>query len=336
MSVPCFVGVSAPLATPAGRRSVIRSGRGEQGVCVRQGVSMQVWSDQRPRLEYFEYLEKGAKKLEDDQKSIIVGDGRIGNLLYELGGEKDIMVRRGDTIPDEPGPVYLCTRNDSLGEIIENCPENKKDDLVFIQNGYIEPVLQKYSLAEDVTKANIYFAVTEKGAAPIDGVTEECPDGMTTATGRWSEAFRQRLNKAKTPLKCIVQNKRDYRRSMYDKLIWISAFNLIGSVHGNITMGDVAKRHKKEVKEMVNEMRHMCRASLAVVLFPKLEERLLQYASKVDFFPTAIKEFKWRNGYFYNFSLIARENGFDDPTPMHTAYLLEGKEMGLIDWVHER
>lgn len=293
---------------------------------------MQSWSDPKPREEYFEFLAKGPASLiqENDCKSIIVGSGRIGSLLYEAGNGDDLIIKRGEAIPDIPGPVYLCTRSDDLEELIQSCPENKKEDLVFMQNGMIEPLLKRYALWDEVTLANIYFALTKKGGDPIDGRTDMHPQGLTNATGKWATALSQRLEKA--DLTCNVVNKRDCRRSMLDKLIWISSVMLIGSVHGGIPVGEVEKFHKKELTEMVSEMGNMIRTTLAIAVFPNQVERLNAYSRVIPQFPTALKEFKWRNGFFYDFSMLARKNGFGDYTPMHTAYLEEGKERGLLSW----
>lgn len=129
-------------------------------------------------------------------------------------------------------------------------------------------------------------------------------------------AFAERLEKAK--LKCKILKERDFRRSQLEKLIWISAFNLIGSVHGNITMGEVSKMHAKEVTEMSIELATMVRFTLTVGMLSDIEKRLLAYGDRVKDFPTAMKEFKWRNGFFYEYSQLAIKNGLPDPTPMHT------------------
>ena len=67
---------------------------------------------------------KGPEQETEDCGSIIVGDGRVGSMLYEFGQRKgldDILVKRMDRIPElEAGgqlvrkPIYVCTRNDDL------------------------------------------------------------------------------------------------------------------------------------------------------------------------------------------------------------------------------
>ena len=42
-------------------------------------------------------------------------------------------------------------------------------------------------------QALIYFAVSKKGEAPIDGVTDANPEGLTSTCGKWAGEFKQRL-----------------------------------------------------------------------------------------------------------------------------------------------
>lgn len=44
------------------------------------------------------------------------------------------------------GPIYICTRNDDLDAIIDKVPDNRKEDLVFLQNGMLSPYLKSKGL----------------------------------------------------------------------------------------------------------------------------------------------------------------------------------------------
>ena len=78
---------------------------------------------------------------------VIIGGGRIGNLLYESNGKQDTFLdKRGMQIPDTPGPIYICTRNNDLDDIIERTPNGKRKDLVFLQNGMLAPYLEAKGL----------------------------------------------------------------------------------------------------------------------------------------------------------------------------------------------
>mmetsp|Transcript_6050 Transcript_6050/g.10752 ORF Transcript_6050/g.10752 Transcript_6050/m.10752 type:complete len:342 (-) Transcript_6050:1650-2675(-) len=294
-------------------------------------LCMQVSSDSRTYDEYMDFLQNKVEHEElHDQPSIIIGAGRIGTFLASLGNEQDLVLKRGDSIPkDHPGPIYICTRNSDLASIIESCPDEKRKDLIFLQNGMLDPLLRRYDLTSN-TMVNVYFAVPKIGAKPKDGITDLNPEGLTCTTGRWGVAVQERLEKAE--LSCKVLHERDFRRSMFEKLIWICSVMLVGAVHGNITVGQVEKKHSSEVADLVQEMAMMARSTARVALAGGTLDRVLAYCRSVPDFPTALKEFEWRNGYFYEFSLLARKKGIDDPMPIHTDYLEDGKKRGLIDW----
>ena len=80
-----------------------------------------------------------------DVPSVIIGVGRIGSLLKELGCNGDFLVRRGDKFPNAAltleGPIYIATRNADLDAAIEIVPPSRRSDLVFMQNGMIMPYL---------------------------------------------------------------------------------------------------------------------------------------------------------------------------------------------------
>lgn len=44
-------------------------------------------------------------------------------------------------------------------------------------------------------QALIYFAVSKKGEAPGDGVTDLNPEGLTSACGIWANDFKGRLSR---------------------------------------------------------------------------------------------------------------------------------------------
>ena len=191
----------------------------------------------------------------------IVGGGRIGDLL--IGSSPDnVLVGRSDDMASLPaGPIYVCTRNDALDDVVERTPEDRRGDLVFLQNGYIEgwlevscakstsvfvrprrltPRLPQSKGLKDNTQILLFLAVTAKGADPIDGVTTANPEGLTAATGRHAEDFMSRL--ASLDLKCKVLDKAEYDRAMYEKMFWICTMMLVGAAKGCGTVGEAGER----------------------------------------------------------------------------------------------
>ena len=103
---------------------------------------------------------------------------------------------------------------------------------------------------------------------------------------------------------------------------------LVGAKHGGVTVGEVEAAHSAEVEALISELGAAGAAALGVTLdAATLPARLRAYARAVAHFPTAVKEFEWRNGYFYGLSTAALAEGKPDPCPTHTKLL---KEVGVV------
>eukprot|EP00277_Geminigera_cryophila_P044554 CAMPEP_0173068282 /NCGR_PEP_ID=MMETSP1102-20130122/7316_1 /TAXON_ID=49646 /ORGANISM="Geminigera sp., Strain Caron Lab Isolate" /LENGTH=275 /DNA_ID=CAMNT_0013936105 /DNA_START=65 /DNA_END=892 /DNA_ORIENTATION=- len=264
----------------------------------------------------------------------IVGAGRIGQALRDMGTEAgftDRMVGRLDSIAaDGEGPVYVATRNDALASVIEKCPPARKSDLVFYgQNGYIEDYLKEQGVFDDSTKVLVYMAVAKLGEKPTDGITELNPEGLTAATGKWAPQVAARLRGA--GLTCKIVEEDSFRASMFEKHMWISAFMLLG-VHHKGTVGDVQSKHAGDLKKMIGEMMQVLVEERNVHFTPGVEERLLAYAKTVAHFPTALKEFEWRNQFWLDLTRAREAAGKEDMTPFHTKLLLQAKDDGHVSF----
>lgn len=75
-------------------------------------------------------------------------------------------------------------------------------DLVFFQNGMLDPWYESKGL-KDANQVLAYFAISKLGEAPVDGITDTNPEGLTAAYGKWASAVAGRLNAA--GLSCKVQ-----------------------------------------------------------------------------------------------------------------------------------
>ena len=116
-----------------------------------------------------------------------------------------------------------------------------------------------------------------------------------------------------------------FQVSMLEKLIWISAFMLVGACHPGATVGDVESKHTAEVSALIEELAAGASAATGASFGPQLAARLCAYARSVAHFPTAVKEFEWRNGWFYGLTQAAAAAGKPDPFPTHTAMLKTAK-----------
>lgn len=247
---------------------------------------------------------------------VIVGGGRIGNFMHEANEKRDLLLaKRGEVIdPATTGPIYICTRNNDLDSIIANTPSHRLEDLVFLQNGVLTTYLKSKGLSSN-TQGLIYFAVSKKGEKPIDGITDLNPDGLTAVTGKWANDFKSRMVKA--GLTCHVLDKPEWEVAMLEKHIWICAFMAVGSKY-SVTVGAVEKDHNAEVKELIDELGHAITLTHGIQFPHGLADRLCAYARSVAHFPTALKEFEWRNGYFTDVTFNAVSKLCPDPCPKHT------------------
>jgi len=174
------------------------------------------------------------------------------------------------------------------------------------------PYLKSKNLEEN-SQVLVYLAVAKLGDQPTDGITPLNPEGLTTATGKWANAFRGRLAKAR--LECNDKDGDDFLKDMLEKHIWNSAFMLIGA-NNQCTVGDVVSNYESEFDELATELAQAGESALNIHLDSGFLPRLKAYAQAVAHFPCAVKEFEWRNGWFLNLSIDApKEAVYTDLPP---------------------
>ena len=102
-------------------------------------------------------------------------------------------------------------------------------DLVFLQNGMLEPWLESRGLAH-ATQLLVYFAVAKSGDDPIDGKTDVNPEGLTAVSGKWGEAVATRLHTA--GLSCKVGTSSD---SCWHCCLWSPYLSTAGACSGLVS-----------------------------------------------------------------------------------------------------
>lgn len=263
----------------------------------------------------------GSQKDASGDLCTVIGAGRIGSLLAQ-GGET-LVLKRGDSISDDEDlvgtPIFIATRNDSLEPIIEACPDNRKSDLVFLQNGYLDGFLESKQLEKN-TQALLYLSVPALGVEPVDGVTAVNPEGLTAATGIHAHALADRLDAL--GLKCRVVEEAEYKPAMFEKLIWISTYMLVGTAKECKSVGQAGADHADLVQSVVSELCAAVSAKEDITFADGVMGRLAAYTDVVSEFPCGVKEFEWRNEYFYKLG--------DDACPIHNGLLRECKEKGFL------
>ena len=61
-------------------------------------------------------------------------------------------------------PIYVCVPENEVASVIDSCPPEKREDLVFLQSGCLEPLLKSRGLCRnDQTQATLFFSVDKVG-----------------------------------------------------------------------------------------------------------------------------------------------------------------------------
>ncbi|CAN0259526.1 unnamed protein product [Ectocarpus sp. 12 AP-2014] len=320
---------------------------------------MQVWSNPQAVQDYKDLLDGNAPEDTIDQPSVIIGRGKLGTALASMGMGEDVVLGRGEAIPDslpcssgrgEGGetamlqnfPIYVCVPEEEVAALIDSCPDDKKEDLVFMSSGCLEPLLKSRGMCRgEQTQATLYFSVDKLGGRAVDAVTVIGTDGRgepklageTAVCGKWKGAFAMRLQQSPFGLHCSTEYYLEWRRVMFEKLIFDCAVNLVGALHRFPTVGYVVQYHAEELVDMLFELKNTLRSTLAVSLMNGYPERLIAYGDQVGDRQTTrmdARTFKWYNEFFYDISNTALKSKFGDPCPMHTEYLNYGRDKGIF------
>jgi hypothetical protein len=97
---------------------------------------------------------------------------------------------------------------------------------------------------------------------------------------------------------------------------------LVGTAKECKSVGQTGADHRSLVEQVINELLEAVSAKEGITFEEGSIARLAAYTDVVADFPCGVKEFEWRNQYFYNLG--------DQACPTHNALLRECKEKGFI------
>lgn len=242
----------------------------------------------------------------------IIGAGRVGGALARRSPIPVDLVTRDagwEALDAPPGePIVVAVDNAGLDDVFARVPAHRRADLVFVQNGVLEPWLFEHGL-QGSTRALLYFAVPRRGA-PIE------PGGTSVLTGPHAEGLATWLRAMDLP--CEVVTREAFAAAMLEKLMWNCAFGLLCQ-RFDCSVGDVLEHHDELLTALVYEFAAVGRAGLGVDLDPAAAlQRLRAYSRAIPSYRGAVKDLPWRNGWF----LSAAAN-HQVPTPTHALLLAE-------------
>jgi len=325
-----------------------------------------VWSNELAIRDYQNLLQGKAEARLDDGPGVVLapaGDAFAEAYAAMAPGSPDAVLAYGDALPEalDAGaypnldearlrdyPIYVCCMTPEacagLDAVLADVPEDKKEDLVFLQRGdMIEPILKKHFVArERQTQAVLYLGINEYGkleddrtniGEDVQGVDKWAAESC--ATGKWAGAVADRLRRA--DFHCSELFHRDWRRHAIEAVIFESVYNVVGAVHQHVPISEVHKYFGTEVDDMLYEIQKGLRGHLALTLLSGVEERMAGYAAtqfrskKDNRAAAASKSSPFRNVYLHGIAQDALAKGFPDPWPMHTEYWEYALEKGVLE-----
>jgi len=225
----------------------------------------------------------------------IIGAGRVGGALAsrsaEHGAPCPLITRESGWEVLDAGagaPILVAVRNDDLAVVFERVPEHRRRDLVLVQNGMLRPWIAERGL-DDVTRGLLFFAVPKRGAAVEPGGVSPFSGPHAAAVVAWLSALG---------LPAEVADPLSFAELELEKLIWNCAFGLLCQVH-DAPVGAVVEVHGRELRAVVAEMAHVGAVAMGTELeLDPLLGRLCAYSRSIADYQGAVKEWRWRNGWF--------------------------------------
>ena len=223
----------------------------------------------------------------------VIGKGRIGTALslaepslkligrdYDLGDLRELA---------SEDLIFVCTRNDSLQSILDAIPSFSHKNVVLVQNGMLSPFID--GLENPIAgRAILYFAVSKKGEMPK-------PGGNTLVCGTKAEAIAEFFKSVNIPVEIV--SKEELAKVEMEKLLWNSVMGLMGEVYSEKV--DQSLERWGEVEEVISELLPVIKEDAGIAFD---QERLLNslknYSKEVSHFEARIKEWEWRNQWFFD------------------------------------
>jgi hypothetical protein len=180
-------------------------------------------------------------------------------------------------------PCILAMREDDLPGALERFPEEERDRLILVQNGFLEAVLGPL---EEVTRGLIWF--TSKG----DFYSVLLPSPFHGPHAGW---ICDALESGGVPATCIT-DREEYLREMILKGVWNCVVGLPLAVH-ETDLGTYLRSHQKEMEAVVAESTAAASAEYGLEVDPEdAVLRILQTTGDLGWVRGGAKALDWRNG----------------------------------------
>lgn len=229
-----------------------------------------------------------------DGRVDLIGQGRVGTALRgrlaAIGRLGQVVDRAGPPLSvDRQGPALVCTRNDDLEAVLEAAPPSRRLDLVFVQNGMLEPWLTSKGLA-GATRGLLFFAAASRGEDALPGPE---PSPFCGPHAAWVVGA---LEHAGIPSREV--DRRAFDELALEKLVWNCAFGVLCEALDE-SVGGACGSHPGAVEALCSELIEAGASALGLsVDLALMVERLVAYSLSIPEYRGAVKEWRWRNGWF--------------------------------------
>jgi len=242
----------------------------------------------------------------------VIGAGRVGAALRQRDPQRFALIDRAhgwDRLDGPAGaPILLAVRNDDLDDVLARIPGHRRADLAFVQNGMIRPWLAEHGLAQ-ATRGLLFMAVASRGA-PIE------PGGESPFTGAHAQTLVEAFTGAKLPATLV--DAETFANTELEKLLWNSCFGLLCDAY-DCDVGAAVADYHDDLHALVAELLALSGPALGVSLaLDPLIDRLAAYSRSIPRYRGAVKEWRWRNGWFVE---LAHERGLS--LPVHDRLLAQ-------------
>ena len=246
---------------------------------------------------------------------ILIGQGRVGGGLERLANVNRVPVHMV-TRDDDPSslnhkigkPILVCTNAGDIEALVRAVKRDHHPDLVFVQNGMIDPALRKID-CDGCTRGLLYFAAPSREADIVAGAASIFTGPHADAMVEWFSALGLEAKRV---------SRAQFTAEMASKLIWNCTFGLLCHVYDQ-PVGELVENRRGEVDDLIAELCAVSNEALGTKLIPStVSAELCAYSMSIADYKGALKQWRWRNGWFVE---LARAIGVD--TPLHTHLLAD-------------
>lgn len=159
-------------------------------------------------------------------------------------------------------PIIVTTHCSHLEAVLNQTCAKRWKDLVFVQNGMLQPWLYQHGLQSN-TQALLFMSATPENPLEPKGRMKIKDGGQGSLVwGRWATVISQIMKTG--GLECSTVTYGMFLEVMVEKLLWSSIFWLLSAALGGQSVGAIAKNCVFDIQELTSELLPLVRLHIKV------------------------------------------------------------------------